>query len=222
MQLNVPCSHGHSSAFPLAWSHGLGGAGAPEHLQRAQKEPIFPDAVQCPGHITQPMFRHSQHGPPLENQLLGRSKNPAKQVEKRSCTEQTHLETFFTLLGCMGGRWPVCRKTCVYSGSTSQILSGVFMLSHWVCLSLFGSGGPLPDSFVKPKPKSSLIPGPDMLFGSSDFYLVTQGNPRANVHLKMSFCPDSFFCPGSWLLHLWRRCSATNVSCAQTGRIHGA
>lgn len=115
-----------------------------------------------------------------------------------------------------------CRKTCVYSGSTSWTLPGVFMLSHWVCLSLFGSGGPLPDSFVKPKPKSSLIPGPDMLYGSSDFYLFKQGNPRANVHLKMSFCPDCFFCPGSWLLHLWRRCSATDVSCAQTGRTHGA
>lgn len=64
VQLNVPRSHGRSSAFPLACSHGLGGAGAPEHLQRAQKEPIFPDAVQCPGHITQPMFRHGRHGLP--------------------------------------------------------------------------------------------------------------------------------------------------------------
>lgn len=113
------------------------------------------------------------------------------------------------------------RKTCVYIGSTSWVPCGTFMLSCWISQSLFGSGHPLPDSFVKPKPKPSWIPGPDMLFGISDFYLVKRGKPRANMHLKMCFCLDCCFCPGTWLLHIWRRSSVTSVSRAWDGQAHG-
>lgn len=63
---NIPRSHHCGLASLLACSGGLGEAGGPEHLQRAQEKALFPYAGQCPGHFTQTMCCHNQLGTPEE------------------------------------------------------------------------------------------------------------------------------------------------------------
>lgn len=72
--------------------------------------------------------------------------------------------------------------------------------SHLGCLCCHAdSGGPWP---VKPKPKPSLISRAVMLFGSSEFYLLQEENPKGDMHLKMCFCLADWLCPESRLLQL--------------------
>lgn len=79
---NIPRSHHCGLAFPLACRGGLGDAGGPEHLLRAQKEPLFPDAGQCPGHFTRPCVVTTSFGTPGEQATWLVQKNGKTNAEK--------------------------------------------------------------------------------------------------------------------------------------------